>query len=100
MSTEETRLDQQLDTDGVLVLSGEIDSYTAPLLAERLADPAVEVVDLAAITFIDSTGLRALLQADRSKRDDGARFELRSPSAPVQRLLEISGLAGHFNMTS
>ena len=36
MSTEDTRLDQTLDTDGVLVLSGEIDSYTAPDLASRL----------------------------------------------------------------
>jgi anti-anti-sigma factor len=100
MSMEETRLDLRVDVDGVLVLSGEIDSYTAPGLAERLADPAVEVVDVSAITFIDSTGLRTLLQADRSRRDDGRRFALRSPSAPVQRLLEISGLGGHFDITS
>jgi anti-sigma B factor antagonist len=101
MSTEDTRLDQRLDRDGVLVLSGEIDSYTAPALAERLtSDPLLEVVDLSAITFIDSTGLRTLLQAQSTRREDGSRFVLRAPSAPVQRLLEISGLAGHFDVTA
>lgn len=101
MPTEETRLDLRLDPDGVLVLSGEIDTYTASELASRLGDePVVAVVDLSAVTFIDSSGLRTLIEADRSRKNDGARFVLRSPSAPVQRLLEISGLSGHFDVTS
>jgi anti-sigma B factor antagonist len=100
MSTDETRLDQTMDTDGVLVLSGEIDSYTAPDLASRLNDAKVEIVDLSAVTFIDSSGLRTLIEADRSRQDDGGRIVLRAPSAPVQRLLEISGLAGHFDLTT
>ena len=101
MSTDDTRLDQTLDTDGVLVLRGEIDSYTAPDLAARLAsDPKVDVVDLAAVTFIDSSGLRTLIEADRSRQDAGGRIVLRAPSAPVQRLLEISGLAGHFDLSA
>jgi anti-sigma B factor antagonist len=101
MSTDDTRLDQTLDTEGVLVLSGEIDSYTAPDLAARLAsEPVVEVVDLSAVTFIDSSGLRTLIEADRSRQGDGGRIMLRAPSASVQRLLEISGLAGHFDLTT
>ena len=100
MSTDDTRLDQTLDTDGVLMLSGEIDSYTAPDLASRLNDTNVEVVDLSAVTFIDSSGLRTLIEADRSRQDDGGRIVLRAPSAAVQRLLEISGLAGHFDLTT
>jgi anti-anti-sigma factor len=102
MSTDDTRLDQTIDADGVLVLSGEIDSYTAPDLAVRLAsEPAVEVVDLSAVTFIDSSGLRTLIEADRSRQDDGgSRIMLRAPSASVQRLLEISGLAGHFDVAT
>ena len=100
MSTDDTRLGQTLDSDGVLVLSGEIDSYTAPDLASRLNDTKVEVVDLSAVTFIDSSGLRTLIEADRSRQDAGGRIVLRAPSAPVQRLLEISGLAGHFDLTT
>ena len=69
MSTEDARLDQMLDDDGVLVLSGEIDSYTTSDLATRLAgDPQVDAIDLAGITFIDSSGLRTLIEADRSRR--------------------------------
>ena len=69
MSTEDARLDLTLDVDGALVLSGEIDSYTAPDLADRLAgDPPVEVVDLSAVTFIDSSGLRTLVEAHRSRQ--------------------------------
>ena len=101
MSTEDARLDQMLDDDGVLVLSGEIDSYTTSDLATRLAgDPPVDAIDLAGITFIDSSGLRTLIEADRSRREDGRALAIRAPSAAVQRLLEISGLAGHFDVTT
>jgi anti-sigma B factor antagonist len=99
MPAEETRLDATKDVDGVLVLVGEIDSYTAPELSEHLgAEPPVEVVDVAGVTFIDSSGLRVLVEAHQSRAAAGSRFVLRSPSAAVQRLLEISGLAGHLDV--
>ena len=101
MPTEEGRLDLSLDVDGALVLVGEIDSYTAPQLAERLADdPPVDTLDLAGVSFIDSSGLRVLVEAHQARVDRGARLALRAPSAAVQRLLEISGLAGHLDVTS
>jgi anti-sigma B factor antagonist len=99
MPTEETRLDVTKDGDGVLVLAGEIDSYTAPELSEHLAaEPAVEVVDVAGVTFIDSSGLRVLVEAHQSRAAAGSRLVLRAPSSAVQRLLEISGLAGHLDV--
>jgi anti-anti-sigma factor len=99
MPTEETRLDATTDTDGVLVLAGELDSYTAPALSEHLgAEPPVEVVDVAGITFIDSSGLRVLVEAHHARTAAGSRLVLRAPSAAVQRLLEISGLAGHLDV--
>ena len=101
MSTEDPRLDVAVDIDGALVLEGEIDSYTAPELAERLeADRSIEVVDLAAVTFIDSSGLRALVQAHQARAEAGSTLRLRSPSAAVQRLLEISGLAGYLDVSN
>ena len=101
MPTEDPRLDLSLDTDGTLVLQGEIDSYTAPDLAERLGgEPPIEVVDLAGVTFIDSSGLRAIVEAHQARSAAGTRLVLRSPSAAVQRLLEISGLAGHLDVVS
>ena len=89
MPTEEGRLDLSLDVDGALVLVGEIDSYTRRV-ADRLADdPPVDTLDLAGVSFIDSSGLRVLVEATRPV-DRGARLVLRVPAA-VQRLLEISG---------
>lgn len=101
MPTEDARLDLSVDADGALVLHGEIDSYTAPDLAQRLAaDPPVEVVDVAGVTFIDSSGLRAIVEAHQARHAAGSQLVLRSPSAAVQRLLEISGLAGHLDVVS
>ncbi len=101
MSTEDPRLDIAVDIDGALVLEGEIDSYTAPELAERLeTDRSIEVVDLAAVTFIDSSGLRVLVQAHQARAETSSTLRLRSPSAAVQRLLEISGLAGYLDVSS
>lgn len=101
MAPEEARLDLTTDVDGALVLAGEIDSYTAPELAGRLAEhPPVEVVDVAGVTFIDSSGLRVIVEAHQARSASGSRLVLRSPSAPVQRLLEISGLVGHLDVTA
>jgi anti-sigma B factor antagonist len=100
MSTEAPRLDQQVDVDGALVLAGEIDSYTAPELGERLLrDDTVSVIDMAAVSFIDSSGLRVLVEAHQARLDGGGSLTLRSPSAAVQRLLEISGLVGHLDVS-
>jgi len=101
MSAEVTRLDLIDDVDGTLVLVGEIDSHTAPALGERLSGaPENLVVDLAGVSFIDSSGLRILVEAHQLRSGADASLTLRSPSAAVQRLLEISGLAGHLDVTS
>jgi anti-sigma B factor antagonist len=99
MGADETRLDLSIGTDGALVLDGEIDSFTAPVLEARLAeDPQVEVVDVANVTFIDSSGLRVLVQVHQERLAAGEALVLRSPSAAVQRLLEISGLSTHLDV--
>jgi len=96
MSADESRLDLSVGPDGALTLDGEIDSFTAPSLAARLSDdPTIDVVDLAEVTFIDSSGLRVLLQTHHDRVSTGATLTLRAPSASVQRLLEISGLDTH-----
>ena len=80
MPTEEEHLDLSLAGDGALVLVGEIDSYTAPLLGERLLDGSpIEVVDLAGVSFIDSSGLRVLVEAHQARVDQGARLVAARP---------------------
>jgi anti-sigma B factor antagonist len=101
MSAEATRLDlSQGDEEGTLILVGEIDSFTAPALAERLSsNPEIHVLDMANVSFLDSSGLRILVQAHQSRIEANTLLTLRSPSPAVQRLLEISGLAGHMDVS-
>jgi anti-sigma B factor antagonist len=76
--------------DGVLRLIGEIDMDTAPILRRRLeSDAPVTVLDLAEVTFIDSTGLNVLINANRNRVDG---LVLRSPVGAVSRVLELSGI--------
>ena len=56
---------------GLVVVTGEVDLETSPLLARELAALGVRgaarfVVDLAAVTFIDSSGLGVLVRARRA----------------------------------
>ena len=74
-----------------LALYGELDIATAPTLERvltELADLEGELtIDVSAVRFIDSTGLRAIL-ACAAKR----RLTLSSPSPPVRRMLQVTGL--------
>ncbi len=85
-----------------IALTGEIDAHSAPSLASRFETlPAGDddiTIGMADVTFMDSSGLRVLI--DLHQRLDGAprRLVLDSPSQPVTRLLEVAGLADHFTI--
>jgi anti-anti-sigma factor len=79
-----------------LSLEGELDLANAAALGERLSDLEDHgsthlTVDLAGLAFIDSTGLRVLLQAHARAHERGNELILRSASAPVQRVFEVTG---------
>ncbi|MGH2834375.1 MAG: STAS domain-containing protein [Solirubrobacteraceae bacterium] len=79
-----------------IVLEGEMDLASAQAVEDRLraaeADsPKRVVIDLAQLAFIDSTGLRLLLQADARARQQGCELVLRPGEASVQRVFEITG---------
>ena len=77
----------------ILCVSGEIDMATAPQLAAALdACDVLEVrVDLSGVTFIDSSGIAALLRAHRSQLATGHRLFVKGAHGPVSRVLEITG---------
>ena len=87
--------------DGVSVLevAGELDLSSAPALCARLEQalgdsPAGVVVDLSALEFCDSTGLRALAGAAEEARIRLARLVIVAPSRPAAaRAFELSGAA-------
>jgi anti-anti-sigma factor len=84
--------------DGVvsLVLEGELDLAGARPLEARLAEleregPQRLIVDLGGLAFIDSTGLRLLLQAGARARERGCELVLRPGGPSVQRVFEVTG---------
>lgn len=86
----------------VLTVRGELDLATADGLwreLEPLLLPhTVVVLDGTGITFLDSSGLRVLLQAGKRAATDGAAFRLVAPQAAVQRVLELAGTGGHLDI--
>ena len=48
------------------------------------------VLDLARVTFMDSSTLRELLRAELALRAGGGRMVLAAPTRPVERLLELT----------
>ncbi|MEA3075230.1 MAG: anti-sigma factor antagonist [Actinomycetota bacterium] len=83
--------------EALVQVAGEIDASTAPTLGEALEaaidqDMRTVVVDAAGITFIDSSGLSVLVAAHKRLKAGGGELVVASASAPVRRLLGISGL--------
>lgn len=82
-------------------LSGEIDAATAPRLVRALA-PHVGtcdvVVRMRGIEFMDSSGVRVLVDAHRAATAGGHRLVIDQPSRRVRRILELSGLTQHFEI--
>ena len=76
-------------------LSGELDLSTADQLIDVLAEDRTSagdvVLDLSELTFIDSSGLRVLLDTVRSLGERGT-LVLRRPSGEVARVFEVSGI--------
>jgi anti-sigma B factor antagonist len=82
-----------------LAASGEIDAHTAPTLASAIdaAGPDVEL-DLAGVEFVDSSGLRVLIDAHQRLAEAGGALRITALSDPVRRLLEISGVSGYLGV--
>lgn len=85
----------------VVTVRGELDLATADRLwveLEPLLLPRnLVVLDGSGISFLDSSGLRVLLQAGKRASTDGAIFRLVAPQAAVQRVLELAGTGGHLD---
>jgi anti-anti-sigma factor len=79
-----------------VTLRGELDLASVVELQECLSAveedaPALIVLDLAELSFIDSSGLRALLLADERARQDGRELVLTRGSDAVRRVFEMTG---------
>ncbi len=85
-----------------LRLVGEIDRASTDDLSARLDPlPGLDgdiLIDLSGVGFIDSSGLRVLIDAHQRAQRCGRRVVMIRPSAPVRRLFDISGLVPYLHV--
>jgi len=93
-----SNLSVEVSEDGqivLLALTGELDISEAPALQERLLDverarPELLILDLRGLSFVDSSGLRLILEADFRAQAEGRRFSIvRGPNS-VHRVFSIA----------
>jgi len=85
------------DSGVCVIAQGELDLSTAPLLEAAIlaaeATPATEiVVDIDGVSFIDSTGLRSLIEAQLRSQQDSRRLRLTRGSPQAQRLFALAAV--------
>jgi anti-sigma B factor antagonist len=86
----------ELERDTVLVLRGEFDLNGIEVFEEAVASVRPRdslVLDLRELTFMDSSGLGALVSLRERARSGGWSLVLSAPQPPVALVLRISGLA-------
>lgn len=81
----------------VIALSGEIDMAAVESVDERIRErmdglAGTVVIDLRAVGFMDSSGLRLVLRLDRDMRERGGRLVVVRGGRRVARVMELSGV--------
>jgi anti-sigma B factor antagonist len=86
----------------LIALTGELDMASAqsirPCIEAAITTSSGDViVDLAAVTFMDSSGLAALLDARQLALRAGRRLGVQNIGVQPRRVLELSGVDGMFS---
>jgi anti-sigma B factor antagonist len=94
----EIRHDSRSDGRVVVALQGQVDLATAPQLAQAVAGATKQgsdavVVDLTDVDFLDSAGVRALVESAQAAATAGVAVTVTGASGWVARVLEITGVA-------
>jgi anti-sigma B factor antagonist len=85
------------DRPNVLPLEGEIDLHISANVAASLnmmieKKPKLLIVDLARVTYIDSSGLAALIEGMQNVQEYHGKFALTGLQEPVRTIFEIARL--------
>ena len=86
----------------IIALSGDIDLETSPQVRTALLDcvslKGTVIVDLAAVSYIDSSGVASLVEAFQNARKGETRFALAAVSEAAMRVLELARLDKVFSI--
>lgn len=82
----------------VVVVNGELDAGTVPVLREQL-EPLADsgshlILDLAGLRFCDCAGLTLFLRTQQRARAAGGSLQLAAPTTSVRRLITLARLSG------
>jgi anti-sigma B factor antagonist len=86
------------DRTATLVVSGDIDLATSPVLERHLANTLAVgdvdnvIIDLSAVQFLDSSGITVLLIGRRRARAANTRFRVRGANKLVEKILRLTGV--------
>ena len=88
---------ERVDPLAEVTLTGELDLSTFEQAREQLAAcertrPPLLIVDLTLLAFMDSSGVRLVLQADQRARDQGRRIAIRLGTGSARRVFHTLGL--------
>jgi anti-anti-sigma factor len=85
-----------VDGHAVVVARGEIDPATAghfsASVSAALAQAPRVVIDLSGVAFMDSSGVRVIIETFQRTGQNREALALRAPSAFIRRLLAVTGL--------
>ena len=86
-------------TDGAVVVAvqGEVDLYSSPKLRDEIVQWAQKkilsmIVDLGAVTYMDSSGIATLVEGLQLATKYGGRFTIARPGPSIQEVLRFAHL--------
>ena len=84
------------DAGSVVTIIGELDvesaSRVGDVFDEAIDPPGPVELDMRGVSFVDSTGIAALVRAARRLHDEGRTLAIRGARQRVRGILELSGL--------
>ena len=97
----EVKFNKQSDTLTV-VISGNIDTVTAPeletQLQENLSGIKDLILDFAAVDYISSAGLRVILMANQQMEDVDGNMAVKNVNEDVRDVFEMTGFDSLLNL--
>ena len=90
------------DTTLTVVISGNIDTVTAPeldsQLQENLSGIKDLILDFAAVDYISSAGLRVILMANQQMEDVDGNMSVKNVNEDVRDVFEMTGFDSLLNL--
>lgn len=85
--------------DATIRVRGEIDAHSAPALGDALRAGVGSIdLEMAGVDFVDSSGLRVLIESHQLLEARGDSLTIIDPSPAVQRMFELSVVHEYLNI--